>query len=97
MDNNNVLNMIDNTASNAAVLTTSTEGLVTTANCISTPLYGGGYITTTNSYNHGTVVKKAMNGYVVESGYQLFIAKNEKELTKVLMNILNPKQTKGAK
>ena len=92
MDSNNVVNIVgtDNTT-----LTTTGTGVSITAD--SNLLYNGNGFITSTVYNYGTTVKKAVNGYVVENGYQIYIAKNEKELTKVLMNILNPKQTKGVK
>ncbi len=95
---NNTVAGTDTTLS-ANVVTTGiaeTAPYTNSANCITTPYYGGvlGGTLTVNSYVNNLTVKPAVNGYIVEYAYATYIAKNEKELNKLIVQLLNPNKGK---
>lgn len=87
-ENNNV------TTLNAGVTTVSGTTAVNTSPSFSSTFNPFWSHTTSDLrssyYVASTTVKRATNGYVIENGYELYIAKNEKELTKILKETLNP-------
>lgn len=101
---NNVLNMngsgevgtttgstLITAASGTGVATDTTVNAGGVLNCW--PYYDTGS-TSTYIINQDLTVKRAMNGYVVTLSYNTYIAKNEKDLNKLIVQLLNPKKGK---
>ena len=94
MNNDNVVSM--NTADGDSTITTTGASSTMNSNALignTTTNYSSSFpYFSTTAVNYNLTVKKVINGYVVDYCYLTYIAKTEKELGKLILNILNPKK-----
>lgn len=87
-------NIVDTTTTDNTVNTTLTNTLGSVNSVSSSGFWS--YYPYTSGSTSSPIIKKAKNGFVIEYQYDIYIAKNMKDVTKVLNIIFNP-ITKGKK
>ncbi len=100
MENSTLTVVNGDTATSASltgIITDTTNGSASGSTTIANyPFYSYPYPTTA-VYNTNLTVRSVSNGFVVDYGYVTYVAKTQKELSKLIAQLLTPTPKKGKK